>query len=78
MKNIFNEYLTKAQKMNSSKVINEGYDNEYDQSEQSLKAKIMEHLDQIFDVNDLIQIENFIEEKKSGDSSLSWGSSDGE
>lgn len=85
MKDTFNEYLNKAQKMNSSKVINEGgFDpitNEYksygnDQS--NLKEKIIGYLDQIFDIEDLIQIENFVESKISGDTSLTWGSSDGE
>lgn len=77
MKDTFNEYLDKAQKMNSSKVINENF-NDFGKNPESIKAQIIDYLDQIFDVDDLIQIENFVEQKLSGDTSLTWGSSDGE
>jgi hypothetical protein len=71
MKDTFNDYLEKAQKMNSSKIINEGYmRDEEEYSSDDLKAQIIDYLNEIDDINDLLTIENFVESKISGDTSM--------
>jgi hypothetical protein len=71
MKDTFNDYLEKAQKMNSSKIINEGYMRDGEEySSDDLKAQIIDYLNEIDDINDLLTIENFVESKISGDTSM--------